>query len=310
MKLDDREYAIAVTEAENKLLDAQIEYGVQSAESSSPAEAGLGDTSKAIRALNVTKEEFEQATMAYREGKISSEEYDRIKRDYAVSQAIGTAHRRDVVANRTGLAQAEQAVARAKLNLSYTEMRAPFAGRVANFGNLVIGQQVQAGEKCFKLVDVSRLKVEVGVLESEVGVLVIGRNAEVRVAAYPEAVFSGTVTAISPIVDVEAKTCKVVVEMRNVGEKIKPGMYATVKLESAIYPSRLLAPKAALLVRDQRQLVFVAKEGLAKWCYIETGLQNENEVEILGGIEVGDSVIVSGHYTLSHDAKVRITMNQ
>jgi multidrug efflux pump subunit AcrA (membrane-fusion protein) len=81
-------------------------------------------------------------------------------------------------------------------------------------------------------------------------------------------------------------------------------MFATVLLESEILPSCLLVPKDALLVRDQRTLVFIAQRGLAKWQYVEVGEENERFIEIRSGILVGDTVIVGGHYTLSHDAKV------
>jgi hypothetical protein len=55
--------------------------------------------------------------------------------------------------------------------------------------------------------------------------------------------------------------------------------------------------------------VFVAQEGLAKWHYVEVGEENEELIEIKSGIAVGDTVIVAGHYTLAHDAKVRVMEN-
>jgi hypothetical protein len=86
-------------------------------------------------------------------------------------------------------------------------------------------------------------------------------------------------------------------------------MFSTVKLETDILTNRLLVPKEALLVRDQRTLVFVAKSGLAKWQYVDGGEENEQYLEIKSGIAVGDTVIVAGHYTLAHDARIRPQMS-
>jgi multidrug efflux pump subunit AcrA (membrane-fusion protein) len=87
-------------------------------------------------------------------------------------------------------------------------------------------------------------------------------------------------------------------------------MFATVKLETDILKNRLLVPKEALLMRDQRALVFVAQEGLAKWHYVDVGEGNEEFIEIGSGIVAGDTVIVDGHYTLAHDVRVRIEGNK
>ncbi|MFQ5637297.1 MAG: hypothetical protein ACE5IR_04810 [bacterium] len=69
-----------------------------------------------------------------------------------------------------------------------------------------------------------------------------------------------------------------------------------------------MVPKEAILICDQRKLVFIVRDGLAKWCYVETGLENEKYVEILDstfGLKLGERVITSEHYTLVHDARVR-----
>ncbi|MDL1892690.1 efflux RND transporter periplasmic adaptor subunit [Sphingobacteriales bacterium CHB3] len=88
---------------------------------------------------------------------------------------------------------------------------------------------------------------------------------------------------------------------------LMPGMYATVRIQTEIIADRLLVPKAALLVRDQRTLVFTAQQGLAKWHYVDVEDENERFIAIRSGITPGDTVIVDGHYTLAHDAGIRVT---
>ena len=60
------------------------------------------------------------------------------------------------------------------------------------------------------------------------------------------------------------------------------------------------------MVRGGRKLAFVVENGLAKWRYIKIGLENERYAEVLEGVNEGEFVIVEGHFTLAHDAKVKI----
>ncbi len=133
----------------------------------------------------------------------------------------------------------------------------------------------------------------------------VGREVEIKFSAYPGQIFKGKTKAISPIIDPEDKTCTVVIEVDNPQEQIKPGMHAEVEIPAEIHEDILLIPQEAVLVRG-RKLAFVVEEGLAKWRYIQVGLENEDYAEVLEGVEEGELVIVEGHFTLAHDAKVKI----
>jgi multidrug efflux pump subunit AcrA (membrane-fusion protein) len=83
-----------------------------------------------------------------------------------------------------------------------------------------------------------------------------------------------------------------------------------VEIAADIYKDRLIVPQNAVLVRNGRKLVFVVEGPLAKWRYVEIGLENEKAAEILPstepgwGVQPGEQVIVEGHFSLAHDAKV------
>jgi RND family efflux transporter MFP subunit len=316
VKLDDREHRVAFDKAKAALLSAQIEY-----QSLISAEVvGTVDSTQLQEQIAAAQTTFRRAEEQYKRGQLAEEEFTRYKRDYEAAMAYYSSKRGDLIANKSGLTQASEMYERAKMNLEWTEIRAPFAGYVANCA-LSEHMQVRAGDVLLKLVDVSSLFVDVEVLESEIGKIRRGRRAELSVNAYPQETFSGTVVAINPVVDARTKTVKVTIELKDAHASryrqstisnlqfsiLHPGMFAHVKLETDIFRNRLLVPKEALLVRDQRTLVFVAENGLAKWQYVEVGEENEEFIEIKSGIAPGDSVIVSGHYTLAHDARVRIT---
>jgi multidrug efflux pump subunit AcrA (membrane-fusion protein) len=96
------------------------------------------------------------------------------------------------------------------------------------------------------------------------------------------------------------------IAVENPQEEIKPGMHAEVEIAADIYKDRLLVPQEAVLVRGGRKLVFAVEEGLAKWRYIEVGLENKDYAEVLDGVKEGEMVIVEGHFTLAHDARVQV----
>jgi RND family efflux transporter MFP subunit len=133
-----------------------------------------------------------------------------------------------------------------------------------------------------------------------------GREVDLRFSAYPDRIFKGKVKAISPIINPDDKTCRVTIDMDNPREEIKPGMHAEVEIVAEVHRDRLLIPQDAILVSGGRKLAFVVEEGLAKWRYLELGLENEDFVEVLDGIKEGEQVIIKGHFTLAHDARVKI----
>ena len=180
---------------------------------------------------------------------------------------------------------------------------------------MVPGQWVRQGDELMTIVALNPIRVEVQVLESEVGLLQPGRKARVSFAAFPQP-FTGTVETINPMVESGTRTARVTVVVPNPGGRILPGMYARVSLEAQRFADRVLVPRSAVLERDRRSMLFVYDEqgsqATAKWRYVTTGLQNDALVEIVpdtgtDSVKPGEVVLTEGHYTLIHDARVRLT---
>ncbi|MBU1338129.1 MAG: efflux RND transporter periplasmic adaptor subunit, partial [Acidobacteria bacterium] len=184
-------------------------------------------------------------------------------------------------------------------------IRAPFDGIVTAI-TISSREHLSAGQELFTLVNISRIQVHAKVLESEIRKMKVGREVDLKFSAYPERVFKGRVKAISPLVDPEKRTCDVIIDVDNPAEEIKPGMHAEVEIAADIYKDRLLIPQDAVLSRSGRKLAFVFDNGVAKWRYLEIGLENEDYAEVLDGVTEGEQVLIDGHFTLAHDAKVRI----
>lgn len=213
--------------------------------------------------------------------------------------------REEVIAARDQLMATRADYAAAELAIERATVEAPFGGQIADM-KVVQGQRVSAAAELFTLVDASPIRVRVEVLESEAGLVRRGREARVRFAAYPTETFTGRIETISPLVDPERKTLQVIVNLPNPNLRLKPGMFAQIALDTEIFQDRLLVPASAVLLRDDRPMLFVVRDGRSEWVYIQKGLENAETVEVLEGVEPGDEVIVSGHYSLAHDAAVRV----
>jgi RND family efflux transporter MFP subunit len=253
----------------------------------------------------------EQAQAALRQAQANFREATLL--DDEITDARVRADREAFARSKTGVDAAEVGLRKAQLDLSRTRIAAPFAGRVASL-KVVPGQWVRAGDELMTVVALDPIRVEVQVLESEVGFLSPGRKARVSFAAFQEP-FTGTVETINPVVESGTRTAKVTVVVPNPDGRILPGMYARVSLEARRFPDRVLVPRSAILERDRRTMLFVfdgqGGTGLAKWRYVTTGLQNDSMVEIVPSAETdsvkpGEVVLTEGHYTLIHDARVRL----
>ncbi|HEV2146823.1 MAG TPA: efflux RND transporter periplasmic adaptor subunit [Longimicrobiaceae bacterium] len=234
--------------------------------------------------------------------------------DERIDDAATREERAKVARSRSGLEGAEVRLRRAQLDLQRTRLGAPFAGRIADV-KVVPGQWVRQGDELMTVVDLDPIRVEVQVLESEVGYLAPGRTAKVSFAAFPAESFAGRIETINPVVESGTRTARVTVLVPNPQGRILPGMYARVSLDARRFEDRVLVPRSAILERDRRTMLFVYdgddRGGLAKWRYVTTGLQNESQVEIVPSEETdsvapGETVLTEGHYTLIHDARVRL----
>lgn len=238
--------------------------------------------------------------------------------DERIADTSVRAERQKAARAKSGLDQAEVAVQKAKLELGRSRVRAAFSGRVANL-KVQPGQWVRPGDELMTIVELSRVKVEVQVLEGQIAFLTPGRSARVHFAAFPEQSFTGRIESINPMVDQSTRSARVIVSVPNPEGRLLPGMYARVSLDARRFEDRVMVPRSAILERDRRKMLFVFEpseeggtRGFAKWRYVTTGLENETHVEIVENsdtemVRPGEIVLTAGHHTLVHDARVRVT---
>jgi HlyD family secretion protein len=297
IQLDDREYKINLREAEERIIEAKVNYGLLIRDAPN-------DSAVSKDQIELEKE-LQQLETKYKNFQFTEKEYLDKKDELEMKLIFTGAKREELILNKSGYNAAINQIERARLNLEYTKIRVPFSGFVGNF-DLVVGQRITSGEALFKLFSIQTMNIDINILESELNNIDIGNNVEIEIPAIPDEKFSGIVSKISPYIDKENRTSKVVISIKNKDSKIKPGMFARVLITSKTFTNRILIPKDALLVRDKRNLVFTVEESLAKWKYVDIGEKNDQFIEIIKGVDVGEKIIVDGHFNLAHDSKVKI----
>jgi RND family efflux transporter MFP subunit len=301
VEIDDAEYRLTLERYEADRLRYLSELLLEEQFADPQAQAGEEEN----KDLSESKQEYEIARQQYRQGKISEAEFEEAFQKHELVLIQAGEMKDKIRAAAKGLTQAEIQVKRAKLDLEKTRVKAPYSGIITDI-RVSPQEQISSGRELFTLVNIDNIQVHAKVLESEIAKMRVGREVDLRFSAYPDRIFKGRVKAISPVINPEDKTCRVIVDMPNSDELIKPGMHTEVEIAADIYKNRLIIPQEAVLSRGGRKLAFVVEEGLAKWRYIQIGLENEDYAEVLDGLEEQETVIVEGHFTLAHDTRIRI----
>jgi membrane fusion protein (multidrug efflux system) len=193
----------------------------------------------------------------------------------------------------------------ARLNLSYSAIRAPFAGVVA-YRHVKLGQELAIGAKVFRVTDPTPLKANVFVPERELARLKPSQSATISIDALAGRTFPARVKLVAPTVDAATATFKVTLEVNDPKGDLKPGMFARVGIVFERRPDALSIPRVALLDTDGASNVFVVASGKAEQRAITTGLSNAGRIEVLDGLQGAEQVVVVGQTGLKDGNPVRV----
>jgi RND family efflux transporter MFP subunit len=167
---------------------------------------------------------------------------------------------------------------------------------------------VQPGQELYTIADLSEVWVEAELREADAGAVREGTTAMVDLAAFPGRPIPGRVEYVYPTLETEARTLKARIAIPNPDGRIKPGMYATVRLST---PSRttLTVPTAAVINTGERSMVFVDMGGGQLMPQeVETGRAAGDFTEILAGVEPGQRVVTSAQFILDSESNLAEVM--
>ena len=189
--------------------------------------------------------------------------------------------------------QAEIALEQARRQLPYATLIAPKPGTVVAIGANV-GQSVAPTTQVVILADLSRLEVEVGINEVDIGKVEEGQKATVLLDSFPDYYLDGQVSEIAPLPTVVAGIVNypVFIELNDYDLIVRPGMAAQVDFITAEKPDALLVPRAGLRLREGEWVVWVLRNGRPVGVEVDVGQRVGREVEVFGGVAEGEEVVI------------------
>ncbi len=230
--------------------------------------------------------------------------YERLEK--MVAEELATEE--EIQAARSDLASAEADEGLALLSYSYTTVSAPFSGLVTE--RLVdVGQNISNGDPLFVMADFEPLLAKVHVPSREFKRLQKDQAVELVLDSNGLRL-TGHIKLISPIIDPTSGTIKITVEVANYPEGTRPGEFAQVHIVTEKRDGSTLAPRGAVLTDKGESVVYVPIEKddqlTAERRIVETGFTDDDHVQILSGLQPGDTVVVKGQRSLKQGSPLKI----
>jgi RND family efflux transporter MFP subunit len=276
------------------------------------ASAGEGDV---VIEIDPERRQLEaqsaRAMLVQAEAQASEAERELARMEKLHAQGVAADAKLDQV--RTGLrtARSGRDAAAAQLGMAERSLRdssvaAPFAGLIAR-RYVSEGEFVSPGQKLFDLVALDPIEVEFHVPERESSRVAMGASVLVKVAPFPDEVFEAKVTLVSPTIDPTTRTLRVKGTLPNADGRLRPGLFARADLGIAVRENVAMIPEEAVLRRASGPIAYrLADATHVERRALELGVIRDGRIEVRGGLEIGDHVVVRGASDLVDGSAVSV----
>lgn len=234
--------------------------------------------------LSLSKSKLERALDLQKKGFISSQAKDEADNNFRVAQA---------------------AYDLSAAKLTKLEIKAPFSGLVG-LRLISVGDYVKDGQDIVNLEGVDPLKVDFKVPEIYLKQVRVGQSLQIALDAFPNQDFDGRVFAINPLVDANGRSIVIRAVVRNGEARLRPGMFARVRLLLSESRDSLTVPEQALFPVGDDQYVYRVVEGRAQRVKVDIGQRREGQVEVAAGLKANELVVTAGQLKLKDGVTVKV----
>ncbi len=193
----------------------------------------------------------------------------------------------------------------ARLELDYTQIRAPIDGVVSE-RYIKLGNTIRVGDPAYRVTSLDPLVAYLHVPEREFQRIEAGQPVAIDIDALEGERTIASVTRVSPVVDPVTGTFKITIEMRDEERRIKPGMFGRMNIIYDRHENVLQIPRAAIFEERGEESVYVIEDGKALRRAVQTGFGQNGMVEITAGLADGDAVVTVGQIGLKNEAVVTV----
>jgi len=257
--------------------------------------AAYSDFVKAESDFQLSKRNYELANDLYETKAMSKKDLVQAENDFLKAQAEFRRTRERLLALRVPAEELDKPRTE-RLITSRFDLKSPLAGTVVE-RNVTVGQMVGADptQVLYTIADLNELQVVAEVYERDLSRVSKGAAVTVTVEAYPDETFSGTIVYVGDVVDPTTRTIKVRCNVTNRDLKLKPEMFARVRLRVGSSRPVLALPKEAVIEVGGQAYVFVqAADGRYVRRPVVTGTMSGDTIQIREGLQSGERVVVKG----------------
>jgi len=290
------EMASHIAAAQSKVRETESDQS-QAEAKVAELEAALASSQATLKSAESTYDRLRAASQT--PGAISGNELDIALQSVEAQRASMDSRRAGIQAQRSSIEALRNRKLAVEAELqalkemeAYLKVTAPFDGVVAERSvhpGALVGPS--ATTPLLVLQQVSRLRLVVAVPEEHVGGVVRGASATFEVPAYPERSFSGSVARIPPALDSKTRTMPVEIDVTNTGQRLAPGMFATVHWPVRSTATAFFVPKTGVVTTTERTFVVRNKDGRAEWVNVQKGPADGDLMRVIGQLQEGDLIV-------------------
>jgi RND family efflux transporter MFP subunit len=213
--------------------------------------------------------------------------------------------RAQLASGQSALEQANAALSTADRNIERAVVRSPIAGQVVK-RMVSVGEQVDgtAAQPIAEIANLDRVELAANVPAEYLSRIRVGQSAIVATDAFEGRTFPGSVLAIAPAVDAATNAGLVRIRITNTDRSLKVGLFAEARIALETHRDALVVPPPAVVRTDNGAVVYVVTGDMAQRTSVKAGLEKPDAVEILSGLEDGQTILVSSVYGLGEKAKL------
>jgi membrane fusion protein, multidrug efflux system len=194
-----------------------------------------------------------------------------------------------------------------RIQLAKMNVKAPFSGIIVDLPYYTNGTRTTAGSHMVTLMSYDQMYLLINLPEKSMPDLKLGQEVLVTNYTLPDDTLKGKVTEISPVISSETRTFAGKIDISNPQLKFRPGMFVKADIITDQKDSTVVIPKSLIMTGGRGKYVFVVgRNSAADSRWITTGIENQNFVEVVEGLQRNDRLIVRGYETLRNNSKVKI----
>jgi len=235
--------------------------------------------------LELTKTELEKQTSMYEKGGVTLSDLKTSGYNYL---------------------NAQYTVENARIQMEKTKIISPFDGVITDLPFYTQGSEIAQGSLIVQVMNYSEMILDVNLPEKYIERIRVGMGVRITNYTLPDDTLRGKITQLSPAINPDTRTFKGNITINNPDLLLRPGMFVKSDIVTERRDSVIVIPKDIILSRQRGMTVFIVNRGVANERVIFTGLENNEQVEVVRGLAVNERVITDGFETLGNNTRVKI----